>query len=315
MAQIRYRVPYQVDVDAYDLTSSKKIGNTLYLASGVQTAPEPSYNSPIMGGGSTATLLASFKTRWEVLVNGVLSTKYQLRGYTMRAITGYGYNTPQRVINGLVVNATTITIQTSVPHGFTPTSVIRIQGVTIPAAANGTFTPTILNPTQFTIPVTTTGIWSNDGTAQIVFGRMGFLYSDKEELASSATGGVSGDALPIYCDVDVRRLNAGVGKSFRSRFAASPIGEADNDFGKLNSTAIVTWAAALLAFNVGMSNGGTDSGGSEVSYNQAVSRKIASQQPLPFTGAPGIWSFFVSSMVAHVRLGSQNQRKPRLSGV
>jgi len=309
---IRYLVPYQVDIVAKDLSTNKRIGNTLYYITNPQSVAPPAYGANIAGPSDTATLLASIEAAWTTLVLAVLSDKYAAVTMTMQAIVGYGYGTPFQAVSALVVGGTSTTIQTSSPHGLASGDFVRITGVTGTTGVNGTWPVLVLNSSQFTIPYNTAGVWTGGGSVQAARGRQNFIYADKETLVSAAVGGLSGDALPIFADVDVRRLNAGVGKSFRSRIAMAPVAESQNDFGKLTTGAMTTWTTALAAFNVGLVNGGSDAT-SGYSYNSVVSRLQASMQPSPFTYSSG-WSFYCTSMAQHANLGSQNNRKPKLAG-
>lgn len=313
MPNIRYLVPYQIDVLAKDVTTGKRIGNTFYYSTGLQTTTPPAYGAFILGGGSTTTLLANFATKWEVLIDDVLSAKYLMAQYTMRAILGYGYGTPTRAINALVQTGTDTTIQTATPHGLTAGQFVRVSGVTTPANVNGTWGVVITSTTQFKISPFGSGVWSSDGTFQLAEGVLNFQYDDQEVLPSAAVGGVAGDALPIFCDVDVRRLNPGVGKSFRSRFAMSIVAESDNDFGKLTAAAMTRWSADLVTFLAAPENGGTDAT-SKFSHSSAVSKLKASMEGTPFSVSADSWRKYVTGYAPHARLGSQNNRKPRLAG-
>jgi len=312
MASIRYLVPYQVDILANDSTTGNRIGNTLYYICNPQTTSPPAYGAAIAGSGSTTTLLTSIDTAWTALVLATLSNTYVGVEMTMQAIIGYGYSTPFLSISALIVGPTLTTIQTSTPHGLSAGDFVSINGVTGTTGVNGTWNVGVLNLFQFTISYNTAGTWTGGGSVQLVQGRQNFLYADKEVKTTTAIGGVSGDALPMFVDVDVRRINPGVGKSFRSRIAMCPVPESQTAFGALDGTAMTTWTTALAAFNVGLDNGGSDTT-SKFSYCSVVSRKLASSFPSPFTFSTG-WTQYCSLLAQHANLGSQNNRKPKLAG-
>ena len=311
MATIRYGNPYEVKILAKDLSSLKSLSTTFYLINAVATGASPGYGNAI-AGSSTTTLLGNFKTAWEALILLVGSVKYQMVRYEMRAITGYGYQTPVMAIVALTASGTLITVQTAVPHGLTLFDTVQILGVTTPAGANGIQSITVTSPNTFTYPSGATGAWTGPGTAQKTTGQLGFTYVDAELLLSSQTGNLTGDTLPLYADVDVRRINPGVGKSFRSRFSIAPVAESLNDFGKLNAGAITTFAGALASFNTFFSNGGADATAGK-SYSCAVSKKLGTLQPNPFTTSTPFVQI-VSSYLAHANLGTQMQRKVKLTG-
>jgi len=312
MAQIRYLVPYQIDVLGQDTVSLKRIGNTLYYISGVQAASPPAYGAPIAGGGSTTTLLANFDIAWQTLVAAVLHGNYTIVSYTMRAIVGYGYGTPVLAINALIQTGTFTTIQTASPHGLSTGDIIRVSGVTTPANTNGLWSVIVVTANQVQISPSGTGVWSNDGSIQRADGQQNFQYADLETLAGSAGGGVSGEAMPTFVSVDVQRLNPGIGKSFRSRFGMSMISEDDQKEGKLTAPAQAIWGTNLPLFFAPLVNGGSGTA-SDHSYLAAVSKKKASMIASPFVTSNG-WTQYVSSLLQHNRLGSQNQRKPKLAG-
>lgn len=312
MASIRYLVPYQVDIDAYDLTSLEQCGNTFYLRSGVQLVSPPAFGAPIAGSSTTTALLAAFQVVWETFATEVLSVKYKLRSYTMRGIVGKQYATPSRAILSLSIGTSEITIVSSGPHGLVNGESVRIFGVTSPFSVNGNFVATVVNGTTFTIALSISPVvWTGDGFFQRAGGALTFTYVDKETLISTAVGGISGDTLPIFSTISVQRLNAGVGRNWRSRFELSPIGESFNDFGKLTTAAIASVATSLTDFNVGVSNGGSDTG-SQNSYQVAISRQLAMAQLTPFTESAS-WCRICDIMTAHTNLGSLTARKPRLS--
>lgn len=311
-SSIRYLVPYQIDVLGKDLTTNKRIGNTFYVRNQLQSVSPPAYGAPIAGSGDTATLLTQFANAWEVMITAVLSTKFQMVSYTMRAMMGWGYGTPVIGINALITGGLNTVIQTGTPHGLVTGNAARITGVTAPSGANGIWNVSVVSPTQLTIPVATTGAWSNNGSIQSASGRQNWQYADQEVKQSTATGGVTGDALPIFSDVSVRRINSGVGKNFRSRVSMAPVGESMNDFGKLTTAALAIWVAELVTFTTFYDNGGSENPGSGQSYNIAVSKQLASTVGSPFTESMS-WGKGVTAMLPRTYLGSMLKRKPKLT--
>lgn len=313
MATIRYLVPYQLDVIAKDLTSTKPIQNTFYLKTGLQSVSPPTYGAPIAGGGNNATLLASFVTNWEANIMPLLSVKYVQPTYRLRAILGKQYASPILALSGLTPG-NPVVLNTSGPHNLTTGDTVFVAGVTTPGTVNGNWTITVISSTSFSLDGSNiAGSWSNNGTVQRVTGRLQFLYADLTETNTAAVGGIAGDALPAYCSVDVRRINAYTGRHFRSRWGMGIIGEADQQNGTLTGAAITALVAALdnTAFNSAYPNGGTDAGGSGDSRHYVLSRAVALSQASPFT-VSNTFSAPVEQFIFRARLGSQVSRKGKL---
>lgn len=312
MATVRYRVPYEIAVNANDLGSGKKVSNLYYVRSAFATGPPPAYGDPIVGS-SLATLLAAFVTAYETNILPILNHNYSLLGYVMRAILGKQYKTPFQVINVLIPGAP-IEIQTMLPHGLSTGNAVYVQGVTNPPSANGVRTITVLNPTAFTLNGSNDAIpWSNDGQFQFASGAYQFAYGDKTTQTSAAVGTVAGDALPLFSAASVRRNNIGVGKAFRSRVSLSPMSESDSVDGGLVGARITAINAAFAAFNINYNNGGTDITAG-VSAHVAISKKIASALPLVFP-SENPWSVGGVTFSVQRNLGSMIRRKPRLTGI
>lgn len=308
---IRYNIPYQIDAIAKDLTSGRRTGTTHYLRNNQFTGSPPAFGQAIPGS-DTATLLASFKTNFENVFPTLMSLKWSMQTYTMRAIVGYGYTTPFVPISGATFGGVTAQFLTPFPHNLVNNGMVSISGIGTPTGVNGTYQVTVLSSTVFQVNTTVTGFYGGGGSVQRVSGGLGLQYRDNEFLTSSAVGLVTGDAMPLFVDVDVQRINPGTGKSWRSRFAMSPIGESDCINGGLTSTAITAWSTQLAALNINMSNGGSDATGGESSF-RAFSKLQASLVPSPFSSSATFLNV-VSSFHAHSALGSQNNRKPRLTG-
>jgi len=311
-AAIKYLVPYEVKIFGGDLTTNKRIGNTFYLQSNLQSVGTPAYGAPIAGFGDTDTLLANFKTAWNTVMTACLSEKYTVFEYQLRTMLGRGYQTPSIGIGALITGALVTSIQTATPHGLTSGEAVFISGVTTPPEANGFHLVNVITSTLFTIPVTTTGVWSTNGVVQSAVGDIKFIYGDLTILADTAVGGKAGDALPIFSDVSVRRINPGTGKNWRSRVGVAIVSEADNDYGALKTSALATWTTTFNTFaTTPILNGGTDATSSQMGP-VVVSKALAMTVTNPFISAAG-WVQTCTDMVPHQRLGSQIQRKPPIN--
>jgi hypothetical protein len=140
------------------------------------------------------------------------------------------------------------------------------------------------------------------------------MYSDKETLSDTTIGGITLDSMPLFADASIVRANAGIGKSFRSRFSLAPIAETDVVDGTFSTSRQTAWNAALATFNDLFANGGSDTpAGSGVSHACAVSQKVAFQGVSPFVTSDG-WTFAVQNYRLHPYMGSQTKRKPRRLG-
>jgi len=313
MAAIRNQVLYEVRIFGYDITTNKTIDGKQYLKNAIPTAAT-AYGAAIPGSGSTTTLLGNFKTAYEAMLTVLASTKLQLQRYEMRAIMGYDYPSQAYPINALVVSPLSVQISSATPHGRITGDLVQIASVTTPAAVNGIWSIGVLDPYTFEITLTTTGPWSGGGQFQWAHGLPAFTYADLETLLSTATGGVALDALPINTNYSIRRHNLGVGKSFRSRFSISPIPESVNDFGKIKTTEKAAIVTALDTFNGSFANGGSEVAASGLSFLTVFSKKLAKLQPSPFTSSAD-YSLAVTTLEVHDRFGTQQQRKPKVSGV
>jgi hypothetical protein len=308
---IRYKVPYQIDVHAIDLGSGKLITNTFYAVSNFQTVAPPAYGAPIAGPSSTATLLAQFRGLWGGFIARA-NHNYQTREYDMRAMLGKRFSSPFFAI-AAYVGGTPVVLTTSSPHGLLTGDVVAVSGVTSPATLNAQWTITVVNPTTFQLDGSSiVGAWSGDGFVQKVVGVLEVQYADKETLLFADTGGVAGDALPLFCASSIRRVTAGVGRSYRSRFSLSPMSEVDSVDGAFTTTQKGLMVTALAAFNVSMTNGGSDAT-SGSSFQVSFSRKIAFGLASPWT--TNIMCAPVISMAQQPNTGSIVRRKPKLTSV
>jgi len=312
MANVQYRVPYQIAVRAHDLGSGKSIVNLFYARCNVQTGTPPAYGAAIAGGGSTATTLANFVTLFAGL-RALLNENYETIAYVMRPVLGKKYSTVSRGIAGLT-SSLLIRVSTGTPHGLLTGDIVFIYGVTTPAGANGQWVVTVISPTSFDLVGSTPGaVWSGDGYWQLASGINDLLFGDSTEVTSADPGGTSGDALPLIATASVRRINAGVGRHFRSRFSLSPWSESDQVNGRFTTAQLAVIQAALATFAAAASwqNGGTDAS-SKFMEHIAFSQQIALGLASPFTSADA-FTRTVNSMSAQPNLGSLVRRKPRLT--
>ena len=314
MSAIRYRVPYQFVIVASDAATGKRITNTLYFRCGVQSASPPAYGAVIAGSGDTATVAATMLARLHGSITPLLNENYQEVEYDMTAIVGKRYTTPLTPILALVSSLTTI-VTTSGPHGLASGAVVNVIGVTVPSAANGLWTITVVSPTSFSLNGSGTfASWSGDGSYQLPGLKSEFLLADLTVQLASDTGGIVDDALPLYCTGSVRRRSAGVGRNFRSRLSFSPISESDSLDGGLVAGTLSAWATALSGlFSTGVNNGGSDAG-SQLMMPAIVSKTIALGLPTPFTQSD-TWCQDVTAWNIQPNTGSLIRRKPRLTSI
>jgi len=313
MAAIRNQVLYEVRIFGYDLTTNKTIDGKQYLKNAIPTAAT-AYGAAIPGSGSTTTLLGNFGTAYEAMILVLASTKLQLQRYEMRAVMGYDYPTQAFPINALVVSPLSVQVSSATPHGRITGDLVQISGVTTPAAVNGIWSVARLDNYQLELTLTTTGAWAGGGQFQHVSGQPTLRYEDLELLSTVAAGGVGGDALPIFSNFSVLRHNLGIGKSWRSRFSLAPVPESTNDFGKIVAGSMAGVQAAIDGLLAPILNGGSDVPGSGQMYLTAFSKKLAREQPTPFTSSHQ-FSLAVTSLELHQRLGSQLQRKPPVGAI
>lgn len=302
---IRARVPYQVDIVAADTQSGKRISNILYYAS-------------ITGGGygagtastDEATFLASVLARWVNFIDTTVSDHYTMLSIRARAIYGWLWPTPKVDVVGFTPGGLFSTVATGSPHGFADgydVSIVETAGVTGLNAVHSAITVT--GPTSFTIPPILAGTLSVVGTAQRVFGNRQFEYVDNLEVPDSTPGGIAGECVPLAIAASCRRLNAGVGRNWRSHISLAPILEADQENGRFKTASYTAWQTAVDALNNDESAGGGVSLGPIV-----VSRRLAFLQASPFTDATN-WTRAVSDHSLRKNLGTCTSRKPKLTAI
>jgi hypothetical protein len=273
----------------------------------------PAYGALVAGGGSLITFLNSFITAFAG-IRALLNAKYSTIDYTARSIVAKKFSSPSKPIAALVSSLSTIVV-TGTPHGLTTGQTVNIYGITAPVAANGLWVITVVSPTQFSLNGSGVfAIWTGDGFWQVASGKQELQYGDTATVADVAVGGVGGDALPLYVSASVRRLNAGVGRNFRSRLSFSPMSEADSVDGGWVAGTKTAWATALSAFlTFFIDNGSTDVGQSIMS-DFVVSPTQALALVSPFTQADS-WTKVITSLSLQRNSGSLVRRKPRLTTV
>lgn len=313
MPAIQYLVPYEIACKAADVKSGKAITNIVYLKTGLASSGPPAYGDPVPGASSTTTLLANLKTSWELYVVPYLSEHYTMSGYTMRALIGKAFKTPKVGIASLVPG-TPVSVTTAARHGLVTGNSVRLSGITTPSALNTDWGVVVVDAYTYTLAGSSSATaWSGDGFSQSLIGASGWAYGSLEELASSATGGITGEALPLYASISVRRISSYSGRNFRSRLSLGPVGESDQLNGKLTTTALGLLNADLATLvAIPFANGGSDTPGSGYSFLGMVSKQVAMAQASPFTSSTN-WYAYSTSMLARPNLGSMVRRKPRLT--
>lgn len=311
---VLYRVPYEIRVNATDLSSGKQVSNVFYTKCGIQLVAPPAYAQPVAGTSDTGTLLAAFKTLFKAQIVPLLSSQYRTVEYIMRAIMSYGYTTLYHPIASVSVGSPTV-VNTSTPHGLVTGDSVDISGTTGTLSINQVWTATVTGPNTFTIATNTTGqTYAGGGQEQKASGALKFIYGSLDTLADVQTGGIAGDALPLFSDASVRRLGADVGKSFQGRNSFAPIGEASQVDGAFTTSAKTAWTTALTALvGTPLANGGSDSS-SSLNFLINVSKKIAFTKAAPFIGSDS-WTSAVNSMSLRPNMGSFIRRKPKLSAL
>lgn len=309
--QVLWGVPYQVTIRATDLGSGKPVSNSWFLRADGSSGPLPVYGQPVAGGGDLNEVLTTFISAWDI-IRGLLNHNYSTLDFTVRSIIGKKFVSPVNAIASLVSGVGVI-VNTGTPHFLVTGQTVQIIGVTTPAAANGVWVITVTSPTQFTLngslPFLT---WSGDGYWQMGTGEMDLLYGDSLTVASIATGGIAGDALPLFNTASVRRLNSGVGRHFRSRMSLSPMSESDSLDGGWITATKTAWATGLAAFKAAIVTNGSTDPGQDIMSDYIISPTLALGLVSPFTQAES-WTKPVNSLALQRNAGSLVRRKPRLT--
>jgi len=300
---IMTRVPYEVTLFATDTKSGKAISNTLYY----KTIGIGTYGASI-GGTDQATFQAAVLARWTTFILAVLSSHYVMSSIRSRAIEGWKWGSPLRGWVGSSPSLTFTSIATATPHGFTSGNVVQLNGsigATVVAGVYGPITVTGLN--TFTIPVVLASGAVTSGTAQEVLGGTEFTYSNNLETTDTSAGSITGEAAPLFCSASVRRLNAGVGRNWKSRISLSPFAEPDVVNGMFESAFFTS-----LQANVDGLNNNEAAGGGFVMTPIVVSRQVALLLSNIFTESD-TWTRDIVDFTARRNMGSIISRKPKLT--
>lgn len=314
MASVKYLVPYEIAVKASDIKSGKPITNLLYVKTLLQSTGPPAYGGDIAGSGSTATLLAAVRVKWVTYFVPQISANYLTSEYVMRSIVGKAVKTPKLAVTSLIPG-TPVTVSLTSPHGLATGQKVRLSGITAPAALNADWNVVVLDIYSFTLAGSSSATaWSGDGYGQALIGASGFEYGEAEVLTAADSGGISGDACPLFDTFSVRRLLTFSGKNFRSRLSLSPVAESSQVNGGLTSSIKTAWAAAIATLVAApyALNGGTDIPGSGQSYFIGVSKQLALNQSSPFTQSNS-WTSSVNNYQVRPNTGSLLRRKPKLT--
>jgi hypothetical protein len=300
---IMTRVPYEVTLFATDTKSGKSISNTLYY----KTIGIGTYGSSI-GGTDQATFQAAVLARWTTFILAVLSSHYVMSSIRSRAITGWKWGSPLRGWIGSSPSLTFTSIATATAHGFTSGNVVQLNGSIGATVVAGVYGPiTVTGPNTFTIPVVLASGAVTSGTAQEVLGGTEFTYSNNLETTDTSAGSMPGEAAPLFCSASVRRLNAGVGRNWKSRISLSPFSESQVLNGKFEAAAFTAIQTAVDALN-----NQEDGGGGFFLYPIVVSKALAFMQPVIFPESTA-WTERVTDFSARPNMGSLTSRKPRLT--
>lgn len=313
MPTIKNRVPYELTIMGYDNTSNKRVSTVFHLRNKVQTVGAPAYAAPIAGPSSTATLLANFRTLWKATILPLLSGHLYLDQYLLKSITGWSVGGIPRTVFG-ATNTNPIVIDAATNHNLINGDTVVIAGVTGNVAANGTWVITVVDATKFSIPVAGTGLFTGGGTWTLQNTTPRLTYGESEVLVpppGADTGGVAGEALPLFATMSVFFRGNKAGRNFRGGARMSPIAESDSNNGAVvpaRQTARInawnTYAGTALA------NGGSDATSSEMEQD-VFSKTLALQAVSPFTDSDP----FMANIVGYIPRpndGSIVRRKPKL---
>lgn len=307
MALVLNYVPYELKVNAKDLASGKKISNSVYYRS---ADAGTGYGTPITGTSDAVGVAAFIAGVWTFFLTPLLNVNYQLTSVVSRAIIGRQYPTPMISITGVSYTLTATRIITALAHGLTTGQSVLIQGVSSPTTLNAAWTNiTVITPTEIEISHAPSSPWAGGGTVQQVAGVQEFLYSNKLEVIDTTAGSITGDMMPIFSTLSVRRLNTGVGKNWRQRISVSCLNESQQVNGRLTTAALTAFTTACAGLDASVSIGG-----GQQWYSVAVSKLLAFGQTSPFTSSTP-WTQPVTDFAPQPNLGSMTRRKPRLTQV
>ncbi len=309
---IRFKVPYKVTAKAHELKSLKPVTNAFYYKAAASAGAAPAYGAPCVGPSDTQTFASSFITAF-ANIRDLLSVHYIMDEVQVQAIIGKKYKSPVSGVAALISTPLGINVATGIPHGFTTGDLVNIFGVNTPAAANGVWSVAVINSTLFSLAGSVSfATWSGDGFWQEASGDLELLYADNTIVTTALTGGVAGDALPLFSSASVRRLNTGTGRNFRSRLSFSPMAEADNEDGAWETATKTAWSTGLAAFLAAVVDNGSTDAGQAVMLDLVVSPTIALGLATPFAQSDS-WTSLITSMALQRNSGSVVKRKPRLT--
>lgn len=308
MSLLKNLVPYEVRISALNISSGHSISNVLYYR---DTTDHGGGYAADIAGSDDAVFEASVFSMWTGLAGSPavwLNNQYQMTGIRVRSIIGWGYPTPLHTITAVASGLTDTHVVTASPHSLSVGDVIRIFGVTTPNNLNGNWVvASVPSTTEITVTVVTAGPYSGVGQLQLNSGTPDIVYGSNLEVTHSFVGGVAGDQIPLFATISMRRLNAGIGKSYRSRLSLSPLSETDQNNGRLTVAALAQWVT------VGGVMTAPQSGGGAASMDPiAFSKLLALASPSPFTQADS-FTQEVTSHAPRTNLGSLIKRKPRLT--
>lgn len=310
MNQILNLVPYEVRINAINLSSGKNISNTLYFKDFVDHGG--GYAAPIPGVGNADTdLEQSAYIQWAVGANSVLtalSDEYQMVSIRVRSITGRAWKTPVVPIAGIAASLVDTHVITGGPHGLVAGDAVNISSVTVPSTINGQHTVvSVISAVEYTIGGVFTGVYSGAGTQQKISGNQSLTYGSNLEVAHNDVGAIGSDQMPLHTTISMRRLNAGVGKNWRSRLSISPLTEGDQKNGRLTVAALAIWTTVGTTLATPLTLPGI-----VVETPVALSMRLAMLEPTPFAFS-NAWVSEVNAFVPRTNLGSLVKRKPRLT--
>jgi hypothetical protein len=308
MPAIKNLLPYQLDMFGTEDETNQIVMSTFYIKNNLPTATL-TYGQVLPGSATSATLLSAVNLSWALNVCTVLSAHYTFTGSRLRAIVGYSYSTPLIGITAASISGSVAFVTTSRPHGFTSGQSVLIAGVTGFTGLSGSFVATVVDAITFSVPGVFGGTYTGNGYVQLIQGSVSLTYADKDELPDTVIGSVTGDMLPAYVSADVRRINSGIGRGFRSRVGLGTLGESQQAGGRLSGSAITDIDAGMNAFTV-FDNGSSDASAKYMNHF-ALSRYWAVLTATPFTQS---FSYMAPVSLFSVRelTGSQNSRKGRV---
>jgi hypothetical protein len=269
----------------------------------------------VPGASDIQTFLESFRTAFEAAILAVMSVNYETLKYVAESLIGTETPGAKNIFLSVNVRADKTQITTVANHGLQSGNVITISDVVAPPGVNGDWVVTVTGANSFDIPYANAALpaWDATGFYSRKISQPVWSIGDRGELLPiDHLGLITGDAMTLFDTVSARRLNPGVGRSFRSRLSFSPLGESQNVDGKLTSGGLTAWTSALNDMGTtNLANGGDVDFSSNMAP-MAVSLKQATiLGPVPTQSAT--WCKRLTNIVPQPNLGSLTRRKPRLT--